>query len=298
MTMTLTKQVQPYLFLDGRCEEAIDFYVRALGAEVTGLLRYKDSPDPSMTMPGAADKVMHSSFRIGETTVMASDGRCEGRPTFQGFALSLTVPDETEAARRFSALADGGRVEMPLTKTFFSPSFGMVADRFGVFWMVHVMPEARSEAVARRFEAKSAEAAETLQRLTDADWRKVTAAERWSVGVTAHHLAGALEPISRMIAALAAGESLERFGLASIDEMNARHAKEHAACTRTETIELHRRGATMAAATIRRLTDEQLAVKGTVVAGAPPMSVEELITRALLHHIDEHYGSIRKTIDR
>jgi len=133
-------QVQPYLFFDGRCEEAVEFYRRTLGAEVTMLMRFKDSPDPAMVPPGAANKVMHASFRIGETTVLASDGRCEGRSSFQGFALSLTVPGETEADRLFAALADGGQVQMPLTRTFFSPRFGMVADRFGVSWMIFVAP--------------------------------------------------------------------------------------------------------------------------------------------------------------
>jgi PhnB protein len=93
-----------------------------------------------MMPPNAGDKVMHVSFRIGETTVLASDGRCEGRPSFQGFALSLMVPDEAEAERRFAALADGGQVQMPLTKTFFASRFGMVADRFGVSWMIYVAP--------------------------------------------------------------------------------------------------------------------------------------------------------------
>ena len=136
-------QVQPYLFLDGRCEEAAAFYRGALGAEVTMLMRFKDSPEPhapGMIPPGAADKVMHMSFRIGDTTILASDGRCLGRPSFQGFALSLTVPSEAEAERLFAALAEGGQVQMPLAKTFFSPRFGMVADRFGVAWMVYVAP--------------------------------------------------------------------------------------------------------------------------------------------------------------
>jgi PhnB protein len=136
--MPSTMQAQPYLFFEGRCEEALEFYRHALGAEVTALMRSKDSPDPGMTIPGAEDKVIHATFKIGETTVLASDGRCQGPPSFQGFALSLTVPSETEAERRFAALLDGGQVLMPLTKTFFSPSFGMVADRFGVSWMVYV----------------------------------------------------------------------------------------------------------------------------------------------------------------
>ncbi len=136
-------QVQPYLFFDGRCEEAIELYRKALGAEVTMLMRFKDSPEPDehgMVPPGAEDKVMHASLRIGETTVMASDGRCLGQPSFQGFALSLTARNDAEADRLFAALEDGGQVRMALTKTFFSSRFGMVADRFGVSWMIIVGP--------------------------------------------------------------------------------------------------------------------------------------------------------------
>jgi PhnB protein len=134
-------QVQPYLFFDGRCEEAVEFYRGALGAEVTMLMRFKDSPDRhehNMVPPGAEDKVLHMSFRIGDTTVQASDGRCLGRPSFQGFSLSLTASGEAEAERLFASLADGGQVQMPLTKTFFSSGFGMVVDRFGVSWKIHV----------------------------------------------------------------------------------------------------------------------------------------------------------------
>jgi PhnB protein len=131
-------QVVPYLFFDGRCEEAIEFYRRALGAEVSMLSRFKDSPDPAMCAPGSGEKVMHASFQIGSTTIMASDGRCEGHQAFQGFSLSITVPDLAKAERLFAALSEGGQVQMPLTKTFFSPGFGMVADRFGVSWMIHV----------------------------------------------------------------------------------------------------------------------------------------------------------------
>jgi PhnB protein len=128
-------QVQPYLFFEGRCAEALEFYQRALGAEVTMLMHYKDSPDPAM-VHGNADKVMHASFRIGDSTVLASDGRCEGQPTFHGFSLSLMVADDAEAERRFAALAEGGQVQMPLAKTFFASRFGAVADRFGMSWMV------------------------------------------------------------------------------------------------------------------------------------------------------------------
>jgi PhnB protein len=134
--------VQPYLFFDGRCEEAIAFYRQALGAEVVMMMRFKDAPDPAACPPDPANaaKIMHASLRIGGGEVLASDGRCEGHPKFDGFALSLTARDEAEAERLFDALAESGQVQMPLTQTFFSPRFGMVADRFGVSWMVYVAP--------------------------------------------------------------------------------------------------------------------------------------------------------------
>jgi PhnB protein len=133
-------RVQPYLFFEGRCEEALEFYRRALGAEVEMLMRFKESPDPGSCSPGAEEKVMHASFRIGDSTLMASDGRCQGQPRFQGISLSLTAADDAEAERLFAALAEGGQVQVPLEKTFFSSRFGMVADRFGVPWMVVVAP--------------------------------------------------------------------------------------------------------------------------------------------------------------
>jgi PhnB protein len=133
-------QVQPYLFFDGRCDEAVEFYRKVLGAEVTVLMRYKDSPDPSMCSPGTTDKVMHMSFRIGDTTLLASDGHCTGQPNFQGFSLTLYAADDAEAERLFASLADGGQVRMPLAKTFFSSRFGMLADRFGVPWTIIVAP--------------------------------------------------------------------------------------------------------------------------------------------------------------
>jgi PhnB protein len=136
-------QIQPYLNFDGRCEEALEFYRGALGAEVKALMRYKDSPEPcppGMIPPGAENKVMHAGFRIGETTVMASDCHCKGQPNFQGISLTLTLPNPGEAERRFKALAEGGQVQMPLSKTFFASSFGVVADRFGVSWMIFVAP--------------------------------------------------------------------------------------------------------------------------------------------------------------
>lgn len=134
-------QVEPYLFFKGRCEEALDFYRRALGAEVTSLMRYKDSPEPmepGMVPPGSEDKVMHANLRIGETQIMASDGNCAGQPDFRGFSLTITVADAAEADRVFAALADGGQVQMPLARTFWSPRFGMLSDRFGLGWMVNV----------------------------------------------------------------------------------------------------------------------------------------------------------------
>jgi len=136
-------QVQPYLFFDGRCEEAVEFYRKALGAEVEAMMRFKDSPEPlapGMCPPGAENKVMHACLKIGESRIMASDGRATGKPVFQGVSLSLDVPTDAEADRLFAALADGGQAQMPLAKTFFSPRFGMVADRFGVGWMIIVVP--------------------------------------------------------------------------------------------------------------------------------------------------------------
>jgi PhnB protein len=136
-------RVETYLFFDGRCEEAIEFYKKILGAEVTMLMRFKDSPEPpqpGMIPSGSENKIMHVSFRIGDTTVMASDGRCAGQANFQGFSLSLTVANEAEADRKFAALVEGGQVQMPLAKTFWSPRFGMLTDRFGVGWMVSVAP--------------------------------------------------------------------------------------------------------------------------------------------------------------
>ena len=137
-------QVTPYLMFDGRTEEAIEFYKKAVGATVEMMMRFKDSPEPPQPGTcgaGSENKVCHASLRIGGTSLMASDGRCMGKPAFQGFSLSLTVATPAEAERLFGALAEGGQVQMPLTKTFYSPSFGMVADKFGVSWMVMVRQE-------------------------------------------------------------------------------------------------------------------------------------------------------------
>jgi PhnB protein len=134
-------QLQSYLFFGGKCEEAIEFYRKTVGAEVGTLMRFKDCPEPPPSgtfPPGSENKIMHASLRIGDTDVLASDGDCSQPASFAGFALTLTVPNEAEADRLFAALADGGQVRMPLGKTFFSPRFGMLADRFGVAWMILV----------------------------------------------------------------------------------------------------------------------------------------------------------------
>lgn len=131
-------QVQPYLDFDGRCDEALEFYKTAIGAEIGMLARFKQAPDQSMCTAGNVDKVMHAQFQVGDTTIMASDGRCTGNPNFHGIALAISAETEAEADKLFKALAEGGQVTMPLAKTFFSPKFGMVADKFGVGWMVSV----------------------------------------------------------------------------------------------------------------------------------------------------------------
>jgi PhnB protein len=131
--------VQPYLFFEGQCEEAIAFYRGAVGAEVQMQMRYKDSPEQETAPPHAhPEKIMHATLKIGGSTVMMSDGHCSGKPAFNGVSLALTVRDEAAAQRAFAALAEGGQPTMPLTKTFFSPQFGMLMDRFGLMWMVMV----------------------------------------------------------------------------------------------------------------------------------------------------------------
>lgn len=130
--------VQAYLFFGGRCEEALAFYTQALGARVQMVMHFNESPDPvpdGMLKPGFEKKVMHASFQVGETTVMASDG-CGEEQHFAGFSLSITLPTVADVDRVFAALADGGKVTMPLNKTFWSPRFGMLTDRFGIGWMV------------------------------------------------------------------------------------------------------------------------------------------------------------------
>jgi PhnB protein len=131
-------QVQPYLNFEGRCDEALEFYKKAIGAKVGMLMRFKEAPDKSMISPGNEEKVMHSALQAGDSMVLMSDGRCTGKPNFNGIALTISAQTEAEADKLFNGLADGGQVTMPLGKTFFSPKFGMLADKFGVGWMILV----------------------------------------------------------------------------------------------------------------------------------------------------------------
>jgi PhnB protein len=143
-TTNNNRYVQPYIFFNGSCEQAVDFYRKALGAEVVMMLRFKESPEappPGRVPPGYENKIMHCSFRVGSTLLMASDGCDTEKPNFDGFSLSLSLPSEKEVDKAFAALAEGGKVDMPLAKTFWSPRFGMVTDRFGIGWMVTVAAE-------------------------------------------------------------------------------------------------------------------------------------------------------------
>jgi PhnB protein len=134
--------IQPYLFFNGRCEEAIEFYKTAVGAELQMLLRHKDSPmpPPGQLPAGSEEKIMHAAFKVGDSVVMASDGMCDGKPVFSGFTLSIALASETQVRAVFAKLSDGGIIRMPVEKTFWSPAFGMLVDRFGVSWMVTVAP--------------------------------------------------------------------------------------------------------------------------------------------------------------
>jgi PhnB protein len=140
ITISRSARLQPYLFFNGRCEEAIEFYRRTVGAELVMLARYKDSPDTGMCPPGSGDKVMHATLTIGGGTMLLSDGYCSGQLNFQGFSLALAVPTDAEAEAAFAALAEGGQVRMPIAKTFFASRFGILTDRFGVTWKVLAAP--------------------------------------------------------------------------------------------------------------------------------------------------------------
>jgi hypothetical protein len=157
---------------------------------------------------------------------------------------------------------------------------------------------ARAEMLAKQFETKAAERTTALEKLTDADWKKVTAAEKWPVGVTAHHVAGAHEPIVGIVKTVAAGQSVPNFTMAMLDEMNAKHAVEFAACTKAETLALHKKGVAAAAAIVRALSDADLDKSGTVLTGMPAMTAQQVIEGILINHIGEHLGSIRATVGR
>lgn len=155
---------------------------------------------------------------------------------------------------------------------------------------------ARAESLAKQFEGKAAEVTATLGKLSDADWKKVTAAEKWSVGVTAHHLAGAHEPITGIVKTVAAGQSIPNFTMDMLHEANAKHAREYAGCTKAETLALHQKGVATAAAAVRALSDAELDRSGTVLTGAPAMTAQQVVEGILINHITEHLGSIRKTV--
>jgi len=157
---------------------------------------------------------------------------------------------------------------------------------------------ARAEALAQQFEGRAAEMTAAIEQLSDADWKKVTSAEKWSVGVTAHHVAEAHEPIADIVKAVAAGQSMPPFTSAMVDEMNAKHAREHANCTKAETLALHKKGAAAAAAQVRRLSDAELDRTGTVMTGMPAMTARQIVEGILVNHIVEHLGSIRATVGR
>ena len=154
----------------------------------------------------------------------------------------------------------------------------------------------RAEALATQFEAKAAEVTATLERLSDADWKKLTSGEQWPVGVVAHHMAGAHEAIAGIIKTIASGQSLPNMTMDTLHEMNAKHAKEHATCTKAETLALHKKGAVAAAGVVRGLSDAELDRSGTVLGGAPPMTAEQIVGGILIRHVNEHLGSIRATV--
>ena len=155
---------------------------------------------------------------------------------------------------------------------------------------------ARAESLAKQYEAKAAEMTATINRLSDADWKKTTAAEKWPVGVTAHHVAGAHEPIAGIAKTIASGQSLSNFTSAMLDELNAKHAKDFAGCTKQETLALHEKGVAAAAAVVRGFSDAELDRSGTVLTGMPPMTTQQVIEGILINHINDHMGSIRKTV--
>jgi DinB superfamily len=157
---------------------------------------------------------------------------------------------------------------------------------------------AKAEGLAKRYEAKVQEATSVMEKLSDAEWKKVTTAEKWPVGVVAHHMANSHEGIAGIIKTVASGQKMPPFSLDTLHEMNAKHAKEHANCTKAETVALHKKNAAAAAAAVRGLDDAGLTKTASVLTGMPPMNVEQIVDRILIHHMDEHVGSIRAAVGR
>jgi hypothetical protein len=155
---------------------------------------------------------------------------------------------------------------------------------------------AKAETLATQFEAKTAEMTSTLEKLTDADWKKTTAAEKWTVGVTAHHVASAHEGITGILKTVASGQPMPPFTMAMLDEMNAKHATEFANCTRAETLALHKKNAAAAASVVRGLSDAELDRSGAPITGMPVMTAHQIVEGILINHIDDHLGSIKKTV--
>ena len=154
----------------------------------------------------------------------------------------------------------------------------------------------KSEALAKQFEAKVQDATAIMQKVSDGDWKKTTAGEKWTVAVVAHHVASAHEGIANIVKAVAAGQTMPTFTADMLDAMNHKHAQENANATKAHTLVLHQKNATAAAVAVRALSDDQLAKSATVLQGMPAMSVEQIITAILIGHIDEHVGSIQKTV--
>ena len=155
---------------------------------------------------------------------------------------------------------------------------------------------ARAETLAKQFEAQAAEMTTAIEKLTDVDWKKVTTAEKWPVGVTAHHVAGAHEPIAGIVKTVASGQAMPPFSMAALDEMNAKHAKDFAGCTKAETLALHQKGAASAAAMVRGLSDAELDRSGVLLTGMPNMTVQQIVEGVLINHVAEHLESIRATV--
>ncbi len=155
---------------------------------------------------------------------------------------------------------------------------------------------ARAEKLAKQYEDKAKEMTDLLEKLSEADWKKIAGGEKWPVGVAAHHVAGSHEPIAGIVRGVASGQTLPTFTMAMLDEMNAKHAKEHAGCTKEETLALHKKGVASAASTVRGLSDAELDKSGVVLTGMPAMTVQQIVEGILINHVNDHLGSIRATV--